>query len=146
MREAFRFFTRFHKGTMILVLGFLVMTAFIPKAQAKEIPQDVAVRVIVSEGADQGLKGMICIAEVLRVRGSIRGFYGYQLNRLKRNQKSVKDMAAKAWGISAHTNYTHGADHFENIHRFGQPWWVRYCVKTYEYKDHVFYKEIRKRT
>jgi len=128
-----------------LVLGFIVALTFISTAHAQTIPQGVAVRIIVGEAADQGLKGMICIGEVLRLRASVKGFYGYKSNRTKDQPKSVWVMAAKAWKESAHTNYTKGADHFENIHRFGKPWWVKYCVKTYEYKDHVFYKEIRRR-
>ena len=128
-----------------LVLGFVVALTFISTVHAEIIPYSVAVRIIVGEGADQGLKGMICIGEVLRLRASVKGFYGYKSDRIKNQPKSVWEMAAKAWKESAHTNYTKGADHFENIHRFGEPWWVKYCVKTYEYKDHVFYKEIRHR-
>ena len=116
-----------------------------PLAQAHDIPRDVAVRVIVSEAADQGLKGMICVGEVLRHRGSARGFYGYRSNKADKQPFFIWQMAAKAWELSAHTNYTKGADHFENVRRFGEPRWVKYCVKTYEYKDHVFYKEIKSR-
>jgi hypothetical protein len=86
---------------------------------------------------------MICVGEVLRLRASVRGFYGYKSNWINSQPKSVWEMAASAWKKSAYTKYTKGADHFENIHRFGEPWWAKYCVKTYEYKDHVFYKEIR---
>jgi len=125
-----------------LLIGFVVVLIFISTAHAEKIPYDVALRTIVSEGADQGLKGMICIGEVLRLRASVKGFYGYKSNWVKFQPKSVWEMAAKAWKESAYTHYTRGADHFENVHRFGEPWWGRYCVKTYEYKDHVFYKEI----
>jgi hypothetical protein len=107
-----------------------------------EIPAAIAERIIISEAADQGLKGMICVGEVLRHRGSTKGFYGYKHNRPTKETRSVWDMAARAWAISAHTNYTKGADHFENIRRFGKPWWVKYSIQTYEYKDHVFYKEL----
>ena len=124
-------------------LCFVILFLFISNVYAQTIPQDIAVRIIVSEAADQGLKGMICVGEVLRHRASIKGFYGYQSNRIDHQPKFVWEMADKAWKLSASTNYTNGADHFENIHRFGSPRWVKYCVKTYEYKDHVFYKEIR---
>lgn len=126
-----------------LVFGVVAVLTFIPTAHAEIIPYGVAVRILVGEGADQGFKGMICIGEVLRLRASVKGFYGYRSNWIKIQPKSVWEMAAKAWKESAHTNYTKGADHFENIHQFGLPWWAKYCVKTYEYKDHVFYKEIR---
>ena len=127
-------------------LGSIVFLTFISSVQAERIPDKIAVKIIVSEGADQGLKGMICIAEVLRLRGSIKGFYGYKSKSMKKEPKSVWELAAKAWEQSRHTNYTKGADHFENIKSFGLPWWAKYCVKTYEYKDHVFYKEVLKRT
>ena len=128
-----------------LGFGFILVFTFIPTAHAQRIPYDVAVRIIVSEGADQGLKGMTCIGEVLRHRASVAGFHSYKSNWIKKEPKSVWEMAEKAWERSAHTNYTKGADHFENIRRFGVPWWAKYCVKTYEYKDHVFYKEVRRR-
>ena len=113
------------------------------KTHKEEIAKSVAVKIIISEAADQGLVGMICVGEVLRQRGSIKGFYGYKSNRIVKQSKEVEAMAAKAWELSARTNYTKGADHFENIHEFGEPWWAKYCVKTYAYKDHVFYKEKR---
>lgn len=123
---------------------FVTLFLLVPHAYAQAIPQDVAVRIIVSEAADQGLKGMICVGEVLRKRANIKGFYGYRSNRIKQQPKSVWGMAEKAWELSARTNFTKGADHFENIHSFGTPWWAKYCVKTFEYKDHVFYKEVRR--
>jgi len=126
-----------------LILGLITFLTFTSTSHAEMIPKDVAVKIIVSEGADQGLKGMICIGEVLRLRGSVKGFYGYRSNTMKVQPRSVWAMAAKAWEESAYTHYTKGADHFENIRTFGKPWWAKYCVETYEYKDHVFYKEVR---
>ena len=122
---------------------FFALFLFIPRAYSQVIPTDMAARIIVSEAADQGLKGMICVGEVLRRRASVKGFYGYASNHVDHQSPAVWMKAAKAWQLSAHTDYTKGADHFENIHRFGLPWWAKYCVKTYEYKNHVFYKEIR---
>ena len=128
---------------LCLSLGALQTVTFVSIAYAEVISTDAAVRIIVNEAADQGLKGMICVAEVLRHRTSTRSFYENRSNDLMGQPKSVWVMAVKAWELSAHTNYTNGADHFENIHKFGEPWWAKHCVKTYEYKDHVFYKEIR---
>ncbi len=130
---------------LCLAFGSLVILASTPKIYGEEIPDDVAVRIIVSEAGNQGLKGMICVGEVLRRRGSIKGFHGYQASSIKRQPKYILKMAAKAWEQSADTNYTQGADHFANIRRYGKPWWVKHCTKTYEYKDHVFYKEIHHR-
>ena len=141
MWEGVQFFTRVYRRRM-KVFVFVVALIFSSTVYADIIPNNVAVRIIVSEGADQGLKGMICIGEVLRHRASTKGFYGYKSN-IKDQPRSVWQMAAKAWAKSAYTNYTKGADHFENIRRFGKPWWARYCIKTYEYKDHTFYKETK---
>jgi len=125
------------------LLGFVVLGLSMGSVHAENIWSDTAVRIIVSEAADQGLKGMICIGEVLRHRGSVKGFHSDNSNWIDTQSRSVWKMAARAWELSASTNYTKGADHFENIHRFGEPWWAKHCVKVYEYKDHVFYKEIR---
>lgn len=125
-----------------ILLGISLLFLLSVQVYAQDIPQELAVRIIVGEAADQGLKGMICVGEVLRHRSNPRGFYGYKSNWGHHQPKSVWTMAAQARDISAHTNYTRGADHFENIHRFGNPWWVKHCVETYAYKDHVFYKEI----
>jgi hypothetical protein len=127
---------------LLLAFEFIEASPFNTRSYAQNIPQNAAVRIIVSEAADQGLKGMICVAEVLRHRGSIKGFYGDKSNNVNHQPPSAWKMAAKAWALSTRTNFTKGADHFENVRRFGEPWWAKHCVKTYEYKDHVFYKEI----
>ena len=65
------------KFLLRIIFGFVAFLIFIPRVYAQVIPEDAAIRIIVSEGADQGLEGMICIGEVLRHRASIKGFYGY---------------------------------------------------------------------
>ena len=124
--------------------SFFILLLLLSNAYGKEIPTDTAVRIIVNEAADQGLKGMVCVGEVLRHRGSTKGFYGYRSNNLLHQPRSIWEMAGRAWDLSGHTHYTNGADHFENVRRFGAPWWAKKCIKTYEYKDHVFYKEVRR--
>jgi hypothetical protein len=123
----------------LLIFLFLVFSA---KVYAAPIPENMAVKVIVSEAANQGLKGMICVAEVIRKRGSIKGFSGYRRHGWANEPKSIWDLAKRAWEQSKFTNYTKGADHFMSVHTSGIPSWLRYCVKTYEYKDHIFFKEI----
>ena len=130
------------KNYWILIL---IVFLFGPPLAYAAIPHDVAVRIIVGEAGDQGLKGMTCVGEVLRRRGSIKGFYGYHSKRIKKQPKSVWKNAEKAWKQSAYTNYTNGANHFANVRQFRRPSWIKYCVKTYEYKDHVFYRELHRR-
>ena len=128
--------------TFISIVAFLILLS--PPQAYAEIPEVIAIRVLVGEAGDQGLQGMICVGEVLRRRGSIKGFHGYKSKRTKNIPKALRELAAEAWRQSASTNFTQGANHFVSIHA-PQPRWVKHCVKTYEYKDHVFYKEIRRR-
>ena len=108
----------------ILTIILLFVLVFSPKVYA-QVDSTLAIWTIVSEAANQGLKGMICVGEVIRHRKSTKGFYGYRSNHVDRQPQEVWQMAAKAWALSASTNYTQGADHFENIRRFGKPWWVK---------------------
>jgi hypothetical protein len=125
------------------ILVFLLL--FSSDLYAIQVPQDVAVRILIGEAGNQGEKGMICVAEVLRRRESYKGFYIYDLERYRKLPRSVRERAARAWTKSSTTNFTSGADHFFNVHSFKKPYWVSYCVKTYEYRDHVFYKEVKKK-
>lgn len=111
-------------------------------AWSAEIPQEKAIRVIVGEASNQGFKGMVCVAEVIRHKGSLKGFYVLHAPHSAHEPKWVWNMARIAWYRSKTTNLTKYADHFENIHAFGCPYWIRNCVKTFSYRDHVFYKEV----
>ncbi len=124
---------------LLLLPAFLI---FYPPLHADEIARRDALRVIIGEAADQGMHGMICVGEILRHRGSIRGFTGFWADHISREPPSVWREAGIAWDTSARTNYTKGADHFYDKRRYYGPPWGRNFVKTYEYKDHVFYKEI----
>ncbi len=123
---------------------FLCLAPSLVSGQVREIPPHIAMRVLIGEAADQGLKGMICVGEVLRRRGSVKGFHGYKSKIVDREPRHVWRMAAQAWRDSANTNYTKGADHFVSLSG-RQPRWLKQCTKTYAYKDHVFYKYNRRR-
>ena len=124
-----------------VVLIFVLL--FSSQAYA-EVPEEIAIRVLIGEAADQGFKGMVCVGEVLRRRKSIKGFYGYKSKRTKNIPPALRERAIRAWRESSNTNHTLGADHFISIHSKRRPRWLNHCVKTYEYKDHIFYKEIRR--
>ena len=127
---------------LCLFFVFFESTTFATMKHKNQISDNVAVKILVGEAANQDLKGMICVGEVIRHRNSVKGFCGYKSKHIMTEPKAIWKMAENAWELSAHTNYTKGADHFENIHEFGIPWWAKDCVKMYEYKDHVFYKEV----
>lgn len=135
-------FWRINMDKLLLIVSIFFFLFFPVSIYAREIPEDIAVKIILSEASNQGLKGMVCVGEVIRHRGSIKGFYGYRRYGWARESKSVWETAKKAWEESQYTNYTKGADHFLSVHVSGIPEWLRYSVKTYEYKDHIFYKEV----
>ena len=100
-----------------------------------------AVRVLVGEASNQGYKGMVCVGEVIRHNRSLKGFYGLHASHSSKEHAWVWLQAKKAWKASKYSHFTGNAGHFENIHAFGTPYWVKKCVKTFTWKDHVFYKE-----
>lgn len=116
-----------------------ILIQFQPSLLAEVNPVQ-AQRVIIGEAANQGLEGMIGVAEVIRRRGSLKGFYGLKRESFIDSQpKWVHIQAEKAWEMSAKTNLTKGADHFENTKAFGVPYWAKNATKTASIKDHDFY-------
>lgn len=111
---------------------------------AAEIPEETAVGCLIGEAANQGYEGLLYVGEALRKRGSTVGVYGCKASHIYKEPKWVWDMARKAWHESASTNHTQGADHWENIKSFGKPYWADSMVKTLAYKDHVFYREVKR--
>jgi hypothetical protein len=128
-----------------LVAGAIaLLVVFWPgTAHAAEIPEEVAVRVLIGEAGNQGEVGMIAVAEVLRKRGSTKGFYGLKADHVDRQPAWVWDLARKAWRKSASTNYTNGATHFENVKAFGTPYWAKKMDVVFIHRDHTFYIERR---
>ena len=102
-----------------------------------------AIQTIVGEASNQGYKGMVCVGEVIRHNHSLRGFYGLHASHGAKEGAKTWAMAKLAWYKSKYTNYTHNANHFENIGAFGQPYWVKKCILTFVWKDHKFYREIK---
>lgn len=127
----------------IIIALFLIFTASI--AHAEQIPETVAIRVLIGEAANQGEHGMICVAEVLRRRGSVKGFYGYKAKHVDQRPEWVWQQAKRAWRKSAYTNYTKNATMFENVKAFGKPCWMDRCVEVYRHKDHIFFTERKVR-
>lgn len=102
------------------------------------------IKAIIGEAENQGFEGMLAVAHAIRNRGTLQGVYGLNAFRVKHHLFSQKiySLAKQAWEQSAiDFDITRGADHWENIHAFGCPSWVKKCVETFRYKDHVFYRE-----
>ena len=117
----------------------LLLVAAAPRV--KGITQSVAIRTLVGEASDQGLKGMVCVGEVLRLRGSVSGFDGYLAGHILDEPQWVWRMAKAAWAMSEYTHFTKGAEHFYDTRAPARPSWAPDCVKTYEYRDHLFCTE-----
>lgn len=121
---------------LLILFGVLLVT---PASYAYTDAQ--AIRTIVGEASNQGYVGMIAVGEVIRRQGSLRGFYGFKSAHCNHESKRTWQLAQAAWEYSKRSNITHGANHFENIHAFGEPYWVQNSIQTFAYRDHVFYKE-----
>ena len=106
-----------------------------------------AVEVILGEAAGEGYIGQLAVAEVLRRRGSVQPFCSARRPDIKefvkKQGKQGRDTALAAWRASEKTNLTQGATHFENVRRYGEPWWGKKMRKVAVVKDHHFYREIR---
>jgi len=102
-----------------------------------------AILAIIGEGENQGYTGMLALAGAIRNRGTLKGVYGIKAPRVVKQKysKATYRMAQKAWAQSLKVDITKGADHWENIKAFGNPYWAHSMVETFRHKDHVFYKE-----
>ena len=128
----------------IIICGIMLFICWsCDEVFADKIPEDLAVRCIIGEAANQGDHGMLVLAEALRNRGTTKGVYGCSASHVVRQPEWVFKKALKAWRESAYSNHTNGATNWENINAFGTPYWAKSMIKTYEYKDHVFYRSVK---
>lgn len=118
--------------SIILVIGGTI------SAEAY-IDDGKAIRTIVGEASNQGFKGMVCIGEVIRKRGSLKGFYGARAKHVDTEPEWVWVMARQAWAISETSDYTRGAKFYENTKAFGMPYWSKGKSVALIYKEHVFF-------
>lgn len=106
-----------------------------------------AIKAIIGEAENQGYAGMVYVACAIRNRGTLQGVYGERAPRVLKHKYSdqIALQAQSAWAISELPDTCidlKGATHWENIKAFGCPKWVKDCIETLRYKDHVFYREI----
>lgn len=121
-------------------------------AWSYDIPRDRAVNAIIGEAENQGFQGMLAVACGIVNRGTLHGVYGEHSPRVKNRLYSPKilNQANLAWSLATHPDiedncdFLGGATHWENIKAFGKPSWVYGMKETYRYKDHVFYKIIKR--
>lgn len=132
------------KMIVLALLPSLLLASCGTKPAYAEINQTQAVKAIIGEAANQGLDGMTAVAEVIRNRGHLKGFYGAKREAFILAQPNwVHRQALKAWLMSESSNLTKNATHFENVKAFGRPKWSSKMTKTAVIKDHVFYRDVK---
>lgn len=125
------------------ILFFLVsVLAGIPASDAsgrRGYTDDNAVRAIIGEAAGEGERGMQAVAEVIRRRGSLNGFYGLNAPHVDKQPEWVWKRARRAWKAAEKSNLTNGATHFESVD-FPTPYWAKGRRPCAVIGKHQFYK------
>lgn len=121
-----------------IIMLLLILSAGATQARA-EVPEAQAIRILIGEASGEGERGMQAVAEVLRRRDSIRGFYGLNAPHVDRQPAYVWSRAKVAWENSKTSNITRGADHFEGT-AFKTPKWARNKVPVAIIGRQKFYK------
>ena len=103
--------------------------------------KDEAVRTIVGEAADQGLRGMQMVAETIRARGSLKGCYGITADHINTEPAWVWRKAYLAWERSANTKWARGATGWGSKEDFKKKRWAKGKFIVARYKNQLFYKE-----
>lgn len=119
-------------------------------AEAEMIGEELAMRSILGEAEGEPYLGKLAVGEVLRRRGSVKGFYGakavtFRNGKYYRGSRVIDGVtvgqALKAWRVSERSNITKGATHFENVQSFGAPYWASSMVTTVRIGAHQFWRE-----
>lgn len=107
--------------------------------KAQKITDETAIKCILGEAAGESEIGKTAVAEVLRRRGSVKGFVG--CNAVGKPSDELKREALKAWRRSRWTNYSRSATHFENVRAFGNPWWCDGMRPVKRIGGHQFWRD-----
>ena len=112
----------------------------------RAISDSMAIRAIIGEAGHQGERGMLAVACAIRNRGTLKGVYGVKAKHVDKEPAYVWTMARKAWADSAVKDITNGAQFWGSVHCDKN--WIKNMerkgfIKTFEWKDHKFYKEKR---
>ncbi len=105
-----------------------------------EVTDEQGVKCIIGEAANQGYDGLMAVADALQNRGTTKGVYGCTSARAGKEPAWVWKMAKRAWQEAKTSNPAHGADHWEAVGLYGEPYWAKSMIKTVKIKDHTFYR------
>ena len=108
------------------------------------VADDEGVRCIIGEAGNQGFDGLVACADALQNRGHTRGVYGCGAAHVDKEPAWVWKMARRAWERAKRVDVVRGATFWGSV-KVDKGWIATMernkFVKTYEYKDHVFYRE-----
>lgn len=119
--------------TVLLAIG-------LPSCANAEVSDDQGVKCIIGEAANQGYDGLVAVSDALQNRGTTKGVYGCTSARASKEPAYVWKMAKRAWQEAKTANPTRGADHWEAVGLYGEPYWAKTMTKTAKIKDHTFYR------
>lgn len=133
---------------ILIILAILLSSCDKDPVWASETP--AIWKVLLAEAANQGEIGLYAIACVIRNRGGINGFAGAYRKDLdvfcnRQGERYIK-MAKRIEVIVFKNNgkdITGGATHFENIQKFGIPYWAKKMDRVAIIGNHTFYRERR---
>ena len=133
------------KAITVFVVAFLLS----PEARATEPPKDLW-QGLIGEAVSEGYEGMYAVACVYKNRinkGMSLGCVALKrkdLNQFIKKQgvkyeRMAKSIIEKVFYQNAE-DITKGAIHYENIERFGIPYWAKDMIITCKIRNHTFYK------
>ena len=101
-----------------------------------------------AEAVSEGYSGLYAVACVIRNRGGdLNGFYGAKRKDLdefcirqgETYISQAKEIQDRVFTQGACDN-TGGATHYENIEKFGTPYWAKGMTRTVKIGSHTFFK------
>lgn len=142
------------KKRIYLLLVFLLIFKSIAFAGSRETTE--IAKTIAAEATGEGYYGMYLVSntiknrailfnkspfEVVKQKSQYAGFTSKNREKLYNEVKKQADYLAE--NLMTLEDKTNGAIYFENINKYGKPYWCK--IKTLEYKNHVFYKSNKRR-
>jgi len=141
-----------YKPAIVTLIAVTLSSCTLAYASDTQIPADRAIAAIIGEVSGEGganlelkYRAMLACAHAIRNRGTLKGVYGEHAPHVKKEPAWVWKMARRAWVQSAYDracgkDITCGATHWENVDRFGKPYWMKDMKVTVTIGSHVYMK------
>jgi len=87
--------------TILFFSGLIILIVFLNVNLCHSVlNEDDAIDAIVGEASNQSYDTMICVAQALHHRGTLKGVYGLHASHNAFENKDVRDAAEEAWNES----------------------------------------------